>query len=97
MNKNTRTLKSLEENVFIEKFIKDKVSRKNFVVKFALETFGNLNILTQPVCTKCEQIAAYDINDTVNCPHCGRTSPVSKTLTLEQYLEQELIKKGRKR
>lgn len=53
---------------------------------------GNMNPLrSMPVCTRCERPALYE-GTYAQCPACGQRTPRNLTITVKQYMDQQLYK-----
>lgn len=78
----------------LKHFVKDKFFRNKAIVDFALSVYNTLDVLDQPVCPHCEQVGLWDKGG-MYCHKCGHTTSDS-LLTMAEYCEQELMKRGRK-
>lgn len=92
-NQNKHTLTLMGEVDETKAYLDDKLLN-SIVVDFALNVFGNMNIIDQPVCPKCETPALWDMNNNCYCPKCGTFNRVG-VLTFRDYIKQELLKGGR--
>lgn len=90
-----KTIRDLIKNGGAETslYAKDKLTDDQMVLKFILDVWGNVDILKQPVCPKCEGIAAWHTDNRIHCPKCGDMSREG-VLTLDRYLK-EILKERR--
>lgn len=88
---NRENLRLMREIDDTNKYLDNKLLN-SIVVDFALNVFGNVNIIDQPVCPRCETPALWDINNNCYCPKCGTFSR-NGVLTFKDYIKQELLKK----
>jgi hypothetical protein len=70
------------------KFAAHMFDRNRLVEMFALSELGGLDLLEQPMCTKCEKPILFSEYG-ATCPVCGTNVPRDKIVTLRQYLAQE--------
>jgi len=75
-------------------FSKHVWERNGLVQSIAMERFGGIDVLENPVCANCERPGAWHDNDSCYCFACGHVTPKNKTKTLYRYIAEDSLPKG---
>lgn len=70
------------------KFAKHTMIKNDLVRKFALERFGTIDILDQPMCTRCEKPCTWHTGGTAYHLECG--THIKKPITMLEYLREQI-------
>ena len=76
------------------KYAKHIWERNGLVQAIAMEHFGGVDVLSLPVCAKCEKPASWHDNDSAYCFACGHTTPKEQTKTLYRYIAEDSMPRG---
>lgn len=68
------------------KYAKHMFLRNELIENFAKFVGGGIDILGQPVCTKCERPCAWDSEGSAYCFSCNHKVPADKVITVLDYL-----------
>ena len=68
--------------------------RNGLVQAIAMERFGGIDVLSLPVCEKCEKPGAWHDKDSCYCFPCGHTTSKEKTKTLYRYIAEDSMPGG---
>lgn len=84
---NTSNVKAMKAIGDVEpKYAKHMFLRNELLEKFAMRLGGGINILDQPVCTRCERPAAWDENGSAYCFSCNKSIAAKDVITVTKYL-----------
>lgn len=67
---------------------KHALIKNDIVRKFAMEHYGSIDILDQPMCTKCEKPCTWHKGGTAYHHECG--TYIKKPITMLDYLTNEI-------
>lgn len=70
------------------KFAKHTMIKNDIVRHFALERFGTIDILDQPMCTKCEKPCTWHTGHTAYHLECG--THIKNPITMLEYLRDQV-------
>jgi hypothetical protein len=70
------------------KFAKHVMVKNDLVKIFAMERFGTIDILEQPMCTKCEKPCTWHTGGTAYHLECG--THIKNPITMLDYLRSEI-------
>lgn len=68
------------------KYAKHMFLRNELLKKFSLSVGGGIDLLDQPVCTRCERPAAWNIGGSAYCFSCNTNIPPNNVITVMEYL-----------
>lgn len=70
------------------KLAKHTLIKNDLVRMFALQRFGTIDLLDQPMCTKCERPCTWDKNGTAYHVECG--THIANPVTMLEYLREQI-------
>lgn len=70
------------------KFAKHTMIKNDIIKLFAMERYGTIDLLEQPMCTKCEKPCTWDKGHTAYHVECG--TRIQHPITMLEYLRNEL-------
>lgn len=83
----TDNLKIMESIDKVEpKYAKHMFLRNELLKKFSLSVGGGIDLLDQPICTRCERPAAWNTGGSAYCFSCNTNIPPNNVITLMEYL-----------
>lgn len=75
-------------------FSKHIWQRNGLVQAIAMEKFGGIDVLSLPVCERCEKPGAWHDDDSCWCFPCGHNTAKEKTKTLYRYIAEDSMPHG---
>ena len=86
LDSNHKTLKDI--GGINPKFAKHTMIKNDIVKTFAMQRFGTIDILEQPMCTKCEKPCTWHKGGTAYHVECG--THIKHPITMLEYLRDEI-------
>lgn len=76
------------------KYAKHIWERNGLVQAISMEKFGGVDVLSLPVCERCEKPGAWHDDDSCYCFPCGHKTSKENTKTLYRYIAEDSMPHG---